>query len=240
MSDMRDSDSELRGGAARRAWVRHCSLLLLAAAAVLTTPARGQGAKPQAAPPSAGARPVLLVVGDSLSAEYGLPRGSGWVALLEKRLAQEKLAWRVVNASISGDTTSGGRSRLPALLKEHRPRVVVIELGGNDALRGLPLTMTQANLTEMARAAKAAGARVLIAGMAVPPNYGRSYGEQFTALFGTVARAEGAALVPFFLAGVADGPRADELFQPDRIHPTAEAHPIMLANVWPALRPLLR
>jgi acyl-CoA thioesterase-1 len=183
---------------------------------------------------------VLLVVGDSLSAEYGLARGSGWVALLEQRLAREKLAWRVVNASISGDTTSGGRSRLPALLKQHAPKVVVIELGGNDALRGLPLSMTQANLTEMTRAAKAAGARVLIAGMAVPPNYGRAYGEQFLALFGQVAKAEGAALVPFLLAGVADGPRADALFQPDRIHPTAEAHPIMLGNVWPTLRPLLR
>ena len=187
-----------------------------------------------------GANKTLLVVGDSLSAEYGLARGSGWVALLTQRLAQEKLAWKVVNASISGDTTSGGRSRLPTLLAQHKPQVVVLALGGNDALRGLPLAMTQANLSEMARAAKAAGARVLVAGIAVPPNYGRAYGEGFVALFGTVARAEGAALVPFLLAGVADVPNADELFQADRIHPKAEAHPRMLANVWPALRPLLK
>ena len=187
-----------------------------------------------------GARPKLLVVGDSLSAEYGLARGQGWVALLDQKLLSEKLAWQVVNASISGDTTSGGRSRLPVLLKEHEPRVVILELGGNDALRGLPLAMTQANLAEMARAAKATGAKVLIAGMAVPPNYGRAYGEGFAALFSTVARAQGAALVPYLLAGVADGPKADEMFQPDRIHPKAAAQPMMLANVWPVLRPLLK
>jgi len=182
----------------------------------------------------------LLVVGDSLSAEYGLSRGQGWVALLEKRLAQEKLPWRVINASISGDTTSGGRSRLPSLLKLHRPQLVIIELGGNDALRGLPLTLTEDNLNEMARAAKAAGAQVLVAGMAVPPNYGRAYGESFLALFASVAQAQKAALVPFLLAGVADGPDADNMFQPDRIHPKAEAQPRMLANVWPVLRPLLK
>jgi acyl-CoA thioesterase I len=182
----------------------------------------------------------LLVLGDSLSAEYGLQRGQGWVALLEARLKQEKLPHKVVNASISGDTTSGGRSRLPALLKQHKPRVVVIELGGNDALRGLPLKSTQDNLTAMASAAKAAGAKVLIAGMAVPPNYGRKYGDDFIALFGTVAKTQGAALVPFLLAGVADGPDADAMFQPDRIHPKAEAHPRMLDNVWPALKPLLK
>ena len=182
----------------------------------------------------------VLVVGDSLSAEYGLPRGSGWVALLEARLVREGVAATVINASISGDTTAGGRARLPALLAQHKPGVVVLELGGNDALRGLPLASTQNNLAEMARAAKAVGARVLITGMAVPPNYGRQYGESFTAMFATVAKAEGAALVPFLLAGVADGPSADSMFQPDRIHPKAEAHPRMLANVWPVLRPLLR
>ncbi|WP_421884702.1 arylesterase [Methylibium sp.] len=184
-------------------------------------------------------RRVILVVGDSLSAEYGLQRGSGWVALLEKRLAQEKIAATVVNASISGDTTSGGRSRLPALLAQHQPAVVIIELGGNDALRGLPLAMTERNLAEMARAAKAAGARVLLAGMQVPPNYGRQYNEDFAALFGKVARAEGTALLPFLLKGVGDAPNATELFQPDRIHPKEAAHPIILGNVWPVLRPLL-
>ena len=197
-------------------------------AGLVVLPARAQAA-----------RPVILVVGDSLSAEYGLQRGSGWVALLEKRLAQEKIAATVVNASISGDTTSGGRSRLPALLAQHQPAVVIIELGGNDALRGLPLAMTERNLAEMARAAKAAGARVLLAGMQVPPNYGRQYNEDFAALFGKVARAEGTALLPFLLKGVGDAPNATELFQPDRIHPKEAAHPIILGNVWPVLRPLL-
>ena len=181
----------------------------------------------------------ILVLGDSLSAEYGLARGTGWVALLERKLAAEKIPATVVNASISGETTSGGRSRLQALLAQHRPTHVVLELGGNDALRGLPLSMTTENLTAMARAAKAAGAQVLIAGMQLPPNYGRRYGEQFAALFATVAKNEGAALVPFFLEGVANGPEADSLFQPDRIHPRAEAHPIILGNVWPVLSRLL-
>ncbi len=202
-------------------------------------PAAAQGP----ARPVPAARPVLLVVGDSLSAEYGLARGTGWVALLEARLAREPQAAtravKVVNASISGETTSGGLSRLPALLALHKPQTVVIELGGNDALRGLPLPTTQANLTAMARAARAAGAQVLIVGMAVPPNYGRQYGEDFTRLFATVARAQKAALVPFLLAGVADVPNADALFQPDRIHPKAAAHPRMLDNVWPVLKPLL-
>jgi acyl-CoA thioesterase-1 len=183
---------------------------------------------------------TVLVVGDSLSAEYGLPRGTGWVALLEQRLAQEKIAARVVNASISGDTTSGGRSRLPALLTAHQPTHVVIELGANDALRGLPLSMTQANLAEMARVSKQAGARVLLVGMQMPPNYGRKYANDFAALFAEVARVEGAALVPFLLQGVADGPNPEALFQADRIHPSAAAHPTMLGNVWPVLRPLLR
>ena len=218
---------------ARRAWLRNCSLGL--ASAWLAHAAAAQGAGP-----GPGLGPTVLVVGDSLSAEYGLARGSGWVALLEKRIASEKLKARVVNASISGDTTSGGRSRLPALLKQHKPGVVLIELGGNDALRGLPLKMTQDNLLAMTRAVKAAGARPVVLGMAVPPNYGRQYGEDFTRLFATVASAEKAALVPFLLAGVADGPDAEAMFQPDRIHPKAEAHPRMLDNVWPVLKPLLR
>jgi acyl-CoA thioesterase-1 len=184
-------------------------------------------------------RGPLLVVGDSLSAEYGLERGSGWVALLQQRLARDKIGIAVVNASISGDTTSGGRSRLPALLAQHKPGIVVIELGGNDALRGLPLDMTQANLAAMAQAAKAAGARVLILGMQVPPNYGQKYAQDFARLFASVAKAEGAALLPFFLAGVADGPDAERMFQADRIHPNAQAQARMLDNVWPALKPLL-
>jgi acyl-CoA thioesterase-1 len=183
---------------------------------------------------------TILVVGDSLSAEYGLKRGTGWVALMEQRLAREGLSARVINASVSGDTTSGGRSRLAALLRQHRPSHVILELGGNDALRGLPLSMTRDNLAEMTRTAKAAGAKVLITGMQVPPNYGRKYGDEFVALFPAVARTEGAALVPFLLKGVADGPDAPTLFQADRIHPSEAAHPTMLANVWPVLRPLLR
>ena len=180
------------------------------------------------------------MVGDSLSAEYGLERGSGWVALLQARLDRQAAGVEIINASISGETTSGGRSRLPQLLKDAKPQVVVIELGGNDALRGLPLAMTETNLRAMAQSAKAVGAKVMIIGMAMPPNYGRQYGEAFMALFGSVARVEGTALVPFLLAGVADAPDAEALFQPDRIHPVAAAHPRMLDNVWPALRSLLK
>lgn len=183
---------------------------------------------------------TILIVGDSLSAEYGLKRGTGWVPLLEKQLAQEKKSAKVVNASISGDTTSGGRSRLAALLKTHKPSIVVIELGGNDALRGLPLDMTEANLTAMTQAAKKAGAKVLLLGMQVPPNYGGAYGATFSGLFTKVAKAEKVALMPFFLAGVADVPDVAANFQPDRIHPNAQAQPKMLANVWPELKKLLR
>jgi acyl-CoA thioesterase-1 len=182
----------------------------------------------------------ILVLGDSLSAEYGLVRGSGWVALMQQRLAREQIAAQVVNASISGDTTSGGRSRLPPLLAQHTPSLVILELGANDALRGLPLVMTQANLTEMARAAKSAGARVLVLGMQLPPNYGRKYTDDFAGLFKAVAQAEGAALVPFFLKGVADAPNAEALFQADRLHPREAAQATLLDNVWPALAPLLR
>ncbi|HQD14883.1 MAG TPA: arylesterase [Ottowia sp.] len=183
---------------------------------------------------------VVLVLGDSLSAEYGLSRGTGWVALLDKKLAEEKIAARVVNASISGDTTSGGRSRLAALVAQHQPAVVVIELGGNDALRGLPLELTADNLTAMTQAAQKAGAKVLLVGMQVPPNYGADYGRRFSGVFVDVAKANKAAVVPFMLKGVADGPDATRMFQADRIHPTQEAHPIILANVWPELRKLLK
>ena len=184
--------------------------------------------------------PVVLIVGDSLSAEYGLRRGSGWVALLQAEIDRQGPPARVVNASISGDTTSGGRSRLPALLRQHQPAVVVIELGGNDALRGLPLSMTQDNLSEMTRLSKAAGARVLLLGMEMPPNYGAKYGAAFKRLYSDVAKDQSVALVPFFLAGVADGPDPLALFQSDRIHPNEQAQPIMVRNVWPALRRLLQ
>ena len=197
----------------------------------LAGPAAAQAPTPEKA---------LLVLGDSLSAEYGLRRGSGWVALLEQRLQERKLPWRVVNASISGDTTSGGRSRLPALLSQHKPAVVVIELGGNDALRGLPLDMTKTNLRTMAQAARTAGARVLVVGMQVPPNYGAAYTQRFADTFAQVARSEKAALVPFLLKGVADAQDPLALFQADRIHPNEQAQPTLLANVWPVLQGLLK
>lgn len=179
-------------------------------------------------------------MGDSLSAEYGLKRGTGWVPLMEQRLAREKIAARVVNASISGDTTSGGRSRLPALLQQHKPTHVVIELGGNDALRGLPLAMTDENLSQMVEASRKAGARVLLVGMQVPPNYGSDYAKRFSDLFEKVARRHQARLVPFLLEGVADGPDPLKLFQSDRIHPKEEAQPRMLDNVWPELKKMLK
>lgn len=180
------------------------------------------------------------MVGDSLSAEYGLKRGTGWVALLEQRLGREKIAAKVVNASISGDTTSGGRSRLPTLLRQHQPSHVVIELGGNDALRGLPLQMTEDNLSKMTQAAQQAGARVLLVGMQIPPNFGTDYANRFSALFGKVAKQHKAALVPFFLQGVADAADPLKLFQADRIHPREEAQPLMLDNVWPELQKILK
>ncbi|HEY1129223.1 MAG TPA: arylesterase [Roseateles sp.] len=183
--------------------------------------------------------PVILVVGDSLSAEYGLKAGTGWVALLQARLVEQKKPHRVVNASISGDTTSGGRSRLPVALRTHKPAIVILELGGNDALRGLPLSSTRDNLLAMARAAHAAGAKVIVVGMQVPPNYGSSYARDFEGLFAEVAKQAQAGLVPFLLKGVADRTDAMDWFQPDRIHPLAKAHPRMLDNVWSALRPLL-
>lgn len=189
---------------------------------------------------AASGAPIILVVGDSLSAEYGLQRGTGWVALMAQRLDKEKIAANVVNASISGDTTSGGRSRLPALLAKHHPAVVVIELGGNDALRGLPLAMTEANLNAMTLAAQGSGAKVLIVGMQVPPNYGQDYTKRFAQVFATVAKAHKSALVPFLLKGVADGPDAAKLFQADRIHPIAAAHPTILNTMWPAVRALLK
>jgi len=200
---------------------------LLAAAAV---PVR-------AAPP---APPKLLVVGDSLSAEYGLRRGSGWVALLSDRLGQQLPKASVINASISGDTTSGGRTRLPALLQQHRPSHVVIELGANDALRGLPLKMTEDNLRAMTQACQAAGARVLLIGMQVPPNYGGPYTRDFQAIFGKVAQAERTALVPFLLAGIADDGDPARWFQADRLHPNESAHPRILGNIWPVLWPWLK
>ena len=188
------------------------------------------------APALANQRQRILVLGDSLSAEYGLPRGTGWVALLQKQLATEKPHVEVVNASISGETTSGGRSRLAALLQKHQPTHVVIELGGNDALRGLPVKMTQDNLQTMTRLAQAAKAQVLLLGMQMPPNYGPDMAKQFEAVYTQVAKTQKVALVPFFLKGIGDDPEPLKWFQADRIHPNEAAQARMLANVWPTLK----
>ena len=179
-------------------------------------------------------------MGDSLSAEYGLKRGTGWVSLLEKELAGASKPVKVVNASISGDTTSGGVSRLPALLSRHQPQVVVIELGGNDALRGLPLNMTEKNLSNMTLAAKKAGAKVLLIGMQVPPNYGGAYARTFSGLFAKVADAQKVAVSPFFLRGIADAADPTAQFQADRIHPNEQSQSKMLANVLPDIQKLIR
>jgi len=192
-----------------------------------------------ALPAAAAENRTILVLGDSLSAEYGLKRGTGWVPLLEKRLAAEQIPARVINASISGDTTSGGRSRLGALLAQHKPAIAVIELGANDALRGLPLDMTEDNLTQMTRSAQQAGAKVLLVGMQVPPNYGTAYSDRFAGLYPKIAKAQKAAVVPFLLKGVADAVDPSRLFQPDRLHPREEAQPMILDNVWPELKRLV-
>jgi acyl-CoA thioesterase-1 len=189
-----------------------------------------------APPPGTVAAATVLILGDSLSAEYGLPRGKGWVSLLAARLRTERPDVRVFNASISGDTTSGGRSRLPDLLNQIRPVLVVIELGGNDALRGLDLQSTQNNLEAMVEACRAVNARVVLVGMQIPPNYGPDYSAKFSFIFANVAKKYKTGWVPFFLKGIADGPEAAQWFQADRIHPKAEAHPRMLANVWPEIK----
>lgn len=210
------------------------SLWAAALTAAIVVPATAQTATPVAGSPSAH---TILVLGDSLSAEYGITRGSGWVPLLGQRLAQQYPAWRVVNASISGDTTSGGVTRLPPLLSQHHPSIVILELGSNDALRGLSLTMTEQNLRTLAQRSKAAGAEVLIVGMQIPPNYGRDYTQRFMQLFPTVARDEHAGLVPFLMDGIATE-RA--MFQADGLHPNESGQPRLLDNVWATLKPMLK
>lgn len=179
---------------------------------------------------------TLLVLGDSLSAEYGLARGSGWVPLLEKRLKEKDSDVKVVNASISGDTTSGGRARLQPLLERHKPDVLVLELGANDALRGLPIASTESNLRAIIESAQKIGAKVLLVGMQIPPNYGSEYANRFSGLFPKLAKEYKLPLVPFFLAPLIERP---DLFQADRLHPTAEAQPLLLDTIWPKLQPLL-
>jgi acyl-CoA thioesterase I len=224
-SGMRDDRDGLNGRmrALRRA--RHAAALLLLTALALFASTAYSASKP------------VLVLGDSLSAEYGLVRGTGWVPLLEKKLNAENIDATIVNASISGETTSGGRTRLQPLLDKHQPGVVVIELGANDGLRGLPIEATEDNLREMVKASQKSGAKVLLVGMQIPPNYGGDYTRRFAAIFPKVAKETKVPLAPFLLEGLVEKP---DLFQSDRIHPTAAAQPILLANVWPHLKPLLQ
>jgi acyl-CoA thioesterase-1 len=186
--------------------------------------------------PAVAAR-TALVFGDSLSAAYGLSADQGWVHLLGERAKRSGLDWRIVNASISGETTAGGLRRLPEDLKRHKPDVVVIALGANDALRGQPVAGIRANLERMVRLARAARAEPVIVGIMIPPNYGIDYAAQFRDLYPAVAAKLKVPLVPFLLDGIADRP---ELFQPDQMHPTAAAQPRILENVWKALEPVLR
>jgi acyl-CoA thioesterase-1 len=186
-----------------------------------------------------GQEKTVLIVGDSLSAEYGLTRGTGWVDLMAQQAKKESIDVKWVNASISGDTTSGGVTRLPSLLRLHQPSLVVIELGGNDALRGLDMGMTQANLMSMVKASQTAGAKVLVIAMQVPPNYGANYLKQMSAAFEKVRQNSGAQLNQQFLKGVADDPDPLKWFQADRIHPNEKAQPMMMRNVWPQLKKML-
>lgn len=179
----------------------------------------------------------ILVYGDSLSAAYGIAEKRGWVALLGEKLSREKLDYSVANASISGETSAGGVARIARVLDIHKPSVVIVALGANDGLRGLPVGEMKKNLGAIARAAHGAGAKVLVAGMRMPPNYGPDYAAAFDAAFADVAKAQKAALVPFLLEGMAD---KVELFQADRLHPTEAAQPILLDNVWKVLRPILK
>ena len=185
----------------------------------------------------AAGKPVILVLGDSLSAGYGIPVDQGWVARLQHRLDAEGYGYTVVNASVSGETTVGALERLPRALERHKPALVVIELGGNDGLRGLPVTELRANLEALVSVSREAGARVLLAAVRMPPNYGPQYTEKFYAVYEGVARDLRVPWVPFFLEGIA---LREDLFQDDGIHPDLAAQPILLDNVWPVLKPLLK
>jgi acyl-CoA thioesterase-1 len=188
--------------------------------------------------PAAAETPVILVFGDSISAGYGLSRvDQGWVALLQAKLKDEGYGYQVVNASVSGETTAGGLARLPRALAVHRPKIVIIELGGNDGLRALPVAQMRANLKQMVLLCSASGARVLLLGMRMPPNYGPDFTEQFRSSFSDLARDEKLPLVPFLLNDVAQNP---SLMQADGFHPNAAGQPKLIANVWPALKPMLQ
>ena len=194
------------------------------------------GTPVRAAETGNGNPPVILVVGDSLSSGYGVSVDATWVALLDKRLAGQGYVYRVVNASVSGETTGGGRARLSHALQVHKPTIVILELGGNDGLRGLPLRQMRDNLEAMIEQAQAAGAQPVLVGMRIHPNYGPAYTEGFHAVFGELAKKHSLPLVPFLLEGVAFH---DDLMQSDAIHPNTQAQPVLLNNLWPTLRPLL-
>jgi len=185
----------------------------------------------------AGSVPTILVMGDSLSAGYGIDINQGWVKLLQDRLQTQGYGYRVVNASVSGETSGGARGRLTKLLELNRPVIVILEIGANDGLRALPVKQTEVNLRAMVSEVKAKGARTLIAGMQMPPNYGAKYTQEFSAVFRDVAREEQQALIPFFMDGVALDMK---LVQADGLHPTAAAQPRLLDNVWKELRPMLK
>ena len=187
--------------------------------------------------PAYSASKTVLVLGDSLSAEYGLARGKGWVSLLENQLLSAKIDAKVINASISGETTAGGKTRLSALLQQHKPTILIIELGGNDGLRGLALKTTEANLRDMIKLASASKAQVLLLGMQIPPNYGTAYSKQFAEIFTALGKEKNVKLVRFFLTGLED---TEKFFQADHIHPNELAQSILLANIWPSLQSLIK
>jgi acyl-CoA thioesterase-1 len=221
----------------RGAWL---SLICVCVACVsFDAAAANSNVNPNApAAPSGGVKslPSIVVLGDSLSAEYGIDRDTGWVALMRKKLTQSSLNYNVVNASISGETTEGGLTRLPAVLKRAHPSLVIVELGANDALRGVPLDTTTANLRHIIEASQAIGAKVVVIGMRIPPNFGPDYADKFYNTFGDLAKRYHAGYVPFLLDGIADDPSQ---FQADQIHPTAAAQPRLLDNIWPSVQPLL-
>ncbi len=200
---------------------------LIAGMLAFAAPAASYAADPQ---------PAIVVLGDSISAEYGLARDTGWVALLRRQLTAQHFDYSVVNSSISGDTTSGGLARFPATLGRIKPKIVIVELGANDALRGVPLGTTESNLRAIIDKSQAIKARVVLVGMYVPPNYGPDYTQKFNAVYTKLAAEKHVALVPFLLAGMENKP---ELFQADQMHPNAQAQPLLLNNVWPILKPLL-
>ncbi|HDR9473308.1 arylesterase [Burkholderia multivorans] len=215
-------------------WKRRAALVALLGGTLAATGFARAAAAP-AATATAG-QPVIAVLGDSLSAEYGLPRDTGWVALLRQRLATERIDYSVANASVSGDTTSGGRARLPAVLQRLKPSIVVVELGANDALRGVPLATTEQNLRDIVADARRAHAKVVLVGMYVPSNYGPDYTQKFHAVYTRLSKELDVPLVPFLLAGIENKP---DMFQSDQIHPTQQAQRVLLDNVWPTLKPLL-